>query len=489
MDAPARVQSVEVDVGGAAAGAAGADDEALLVCDVWAEAAAPLRAVEGGAPAHRSLHRVIAQWPDSSPHACLHCCEPIAGRPLPAVRHWDLGRGRYTVFGAFCRPGCALGHLQEAGGADAPNCMAHTRVLLRKAFGLRAGGPCPPRYTLRKFGGPLTLPQFYGEPVEGGGCAANATPAHPPRVLGPSVITHAVVLGVQRGRAGGGGSSSSSSSSACGRTDPAEGDEGDAYESADRSRVRGVRRPTRRTTPWVEGHPTGLEPLLLRAVAELGGAPRDDGSDDERSVDDEVAVGAAHGGSSAGDAGARGADVITDADVAGLARRQLPRKRKASPPPHPNHKQPPKAAAKSAKTHAVHAKPSDAKRVKFVAHAGPATPISWLQQRAPRPPPPPPLLPPVPAPPTPLAAAPQAAATKTFMPHLPTFDGPAALQPHTPEPPQPKGGSSSGTSTVWSLERDLEGLAPRAPPPPAAGAPTAAPPKPLGVRAFLRRRA
>jgi len=196
-----------------------------------------------------SLGVVLDTWPPSTDALCLHCCEPIVGPPLPAVRSFDAARRAYSVMGNFCSGGCAMGWQHEHG--ESPQLIAYTRVLLRDAFAHRVLAVAPPRCTLDKFGGPLTLREFRG-----------ADTRVVPQLVMPPLITYAMVVSAQ----------AASGTPAPRRARAVDG----TFENADRTQVRGLRRPRVRTTPEIARVSTGREPLLLRVIAERGGAPRDD---------------------------------------------------------------------------------------------------------------------------------------------------------------------------------------------------------------------
>jgi hypothetical protein len=106
--------------------------------------------------------RPIPQWRTSCSGDCLQCGERILGIPLPACNYKE--NDRYWAFGQFCRPCCALGYvLEHWGEAGASRCIVWTREMLSTVFAVpRGSAPSPPRFMLLRYGGPLTLEEFYG---------------------------------------------------------------------------------------------------------------------------------------------------------------------------------------------------------------------------------------------------------------------------------------------------------------------------------------
>jgi hypothetical protein len=105
--------------------------------------------------------RELSDWPKSTSALCLHCAEPIE-KPLPAVKYHDTHEDKYMVYGYFCRPCCSFAYVQEQPG-DTARCLAWTQHVLRTYFGVTNMASAPPRCALNKFGGSMTLSEFYGD--------------------------------------------------------------------------------------------------------------------------------------------------------------------------------------------------------------------------------------------------------------------------------------------------------------------------------------
>ena len=117
-------------------------------------------------PAHVPLKtRKIDQWPTRTDACCLHCSEPCPATPLPAVQFFDPEASSYWLCGYFCRPCCSLAYIQSDSqfNSDRTRCNMWTREVLTKFFKIHSTTAAPPRAALKKFGGPLTLSEFYGE--------------------------------------------------------------------------------------------------------------------------------------------------------------------------------------------------------------------------------------------------------------------------------------------------------------------------------------
>lgn len=119
-------------------------------------------------PSHVPLKtRQIDKWPTRTDACCLHCSEPCPATPLPAVQFFDPVSSSYWISGYFCRPCCSLAFIQSDSqfNSDRTRCNMWTREVLTKFFKLKATTAAPPRSALKKFGGPLTPAEFYGEDI------------------------------------------------------------------------------------------------------------------------------------------------------------------------------------------------------------------------------------------------------------------------------------------------------------------------------------
>ena len=112
-----------------------------------------------------SKTKSLANWPKSLNVHCLHCAELIEQTPLPAVKYYESQEDKYWVYGYFCRPCCSLAYVKEQQSTDVTRCLIWTQNLLRNFFGYKISEmrPAPPRCTMEKFGGSLSLKEFYGE--------------------------------------------------------------------------------------------------------------------------------------------------------------------------------------------------------------------------------------------------------------------------------------------------------------------------------------
>jgi hypothetical protein len=165
--------------------------------------------------------RDIAEWPKTTSALCLHCSEKI-DHPLPAVKYHDTHDDKYWVYGYFCRPCCSLAYVQEQPG-DFSRCLAWTQQVLRNYFGVKDMSAAPPRCALKKFGGSMSLSEFYGE--------SNTFVA----MHAPPFVTFAMYA-----------------------------------EVAKKPIDSGIKRPTTRTDPVAVNESTGKVPLILEFLAARG---------------------------------------------------------------------------------------------------------------------------------------------------------------------------------------------------------------------------
>jgi hypothetical protein len=162
-------------------------------------------------------------WPASTTALCLHCAEKIS-KPLPAVKYHDILEDKYWVYGYFCRPCCSLAYVQEQANTEVARCLSWTQAVLRKYFGVQTMRAAPPRCALQKFGGTMSLSEFYGEGE------SEFVALHT-----PPFVTFAMYA-----------------------------------EVAKKPISSGVRRPTTRTEPLAVNEITGKTPLILEFLAARG---------------------------------------------------------------------------------------------------------------------------------------------------------------------------------------------------------------------------
>jgi hypothetical protein len=97
--------------------------------------------------------------PETTPVACYWCAHTFSEQPCFLPTKEDCGT--YTVYGNFCSPQCGLAYLLKE------HMDSHTRwermALLHRLYPTVRGGrlyPAPPRESLEKFGGPMTIEQY-----------------------------------------------------------------------------------------------------------------------------------------------------------------------------------------------------------------------------------------------------------------------------------------------------------------------------------------
>lgn len=176
--------------------------------------------------------RTISQWPKTTKALCLHCAEACNSPPLPAVKYYDSQEQKFWVYGFFCRPCCVLAYVQEHPHTDTTRCLMWSQSILKRYFGVEKMEAAPPRSALIKFGGKLTLEQFYGDS------------GHQFKALHvPPFVTFAMYAELTH----------------C-TTDP----------PLDEKKLTGLRRPLVRTTPKAEQETTEKPPLILEYLAKRG---------------------------------------------------------------------------------------------------------------------------------------------------------------------------------------------------------------------------
>ena len=180
--------------------------------------------------------RPLDAWPTSCEGDCLQCGERIRGAPLPACNYKEMER--YWVFGQFCRPCCALGYaLEHWGEAGATRSMVWTRQMLATVFGVPSGcAPSPPRFMLQRYGGPLSLLEFYGEDAQGAQFKA---------MRAPPLASFGMFMECVRGTA----------------------QAQRVAEMPTLESLKNLQRPLQRDLPLATRQPTGRPPLLLELLA------------------------------------------------------------------------------------------------------------------------------------------------------------------------------------------------------------------------------
>ena len=97
----------------------------------------------------------IDEWSSSCQGCCLHCGDELRNAVPIAKFKVD---GLYWVFGQFCGASCAYGYIREHDMKE--QVMTWTRNMLSSVFKLKEERVCPPRFMLKRYGGPLDKPSF-----------------------------------------------------------------------------------------------------------------------------------------------------------------------------------------------------------------------------------------------------------------------------------------------------------------------------------------
>ena len=103
------------------------------------------------------------EWPKTTKALCLYCSEPCPSQPIPKVCYYNVKNDQFNIQGFFCRPCCALGQIKETThGGEGDRSYIWTQVFLKRYFGVKDFVCAPPKTALQKYGGDLTLKEFYG---------------------------------------------------------------------------------------------------------------------------------------------------------------------------------------------------------------------------------------------------------------------------------------------------------------------------------------
>lgn len=97
---------------------------------------------------------------------CHHCCHPFEGLPVGLPIRYNDRKNRMVLRGVYCSVRCCLGANQELQDTRALVRPMWIRYMAKMLYGISLKTeirPAPPRRTLRKFGGCLTLEEFRGE--------------------------------------------------------------------------------------------------------------------------------------------------------------------------------------------------------------------------------------------------------------------------------------------------------------------------------------
>ena len=190
--------------------------------------------------------RQIESWPKSTQALCLHCAEKCPSVPLFAVKYHDSKDDKYWVYGYFCRPCCSIAYIQEHASVDIGRCILWTQTALRLYFGIKKQiVAAPPRACLIKFGGKLTLDEFYGNS------------SHVFKTLHtPPFVTFAMYAEVTR---------KNDADSELG-----ENEEVNNFKSQEKNNMTGLRRPKIRLDPIAQQEETEKPPLILEFLAKRG---------------------------------------------------------------------------------------------------------------------------------------------------------------------------------------------------------------------------
>lgn len=99
--------------------------------------------------------------PSETDVSCWHCTYPFSGPPKVVPTNYDHQREKFTVIGCFCSFACAKAWQQENVAFNNGTTVMYLSILAAKLYNYnRPIEAAPPRYFLRRFGGPLTIDEF-----------------------------------------------------------------------------------------------------------------------------------------------------------------------------------------------------------------------------------------------------------------------------------------------------------------------------------------
>lgn len=109
-------------------------------------------------------HLDFKDWPKKTDALCLYCSEKCPGLPIPKVNYYNVKNDQFHIQGFFCRPCCALANIRETTfGGESDRSYIWTQVFLKRYMKVENFFCAPPKTALKKYGGELTLEEFYGD--------------------------------------------------------------------------------------------------------------------------------------------------------------------------------------------------------------------------------------------------------------------------------------------------------------------------------------
>jgi hypothetical protein len=103
-------------------------------------------------------------WPKTTDALCLYCSEKCPGLPIPKVNYYNVKNDQFHIQGFFCRPCCALANIKETTfGGESDRSYIWTQVFLKRYLKVDDFYCAPPKTALKKYGGELSLEEFYGQ--------------------------------------------------------------------------------------------------------------------------------------------------------------------------------------------------------------------------------------------------------------------------------------------------------------------------------------
>tara|TARA_Y100000591_G_C21786439_1_gene674071 strand:+ start:891 stop:1403 length:513 start_codon:yes stop_codon:yes gene_type:complete len=95
---------------------------------------------------------------------CFYDTYEFKGEPIGIPSHFDLDSNKFTCWGCFCSLECAKAHIYESNDLRKDNKFSLLATMSRKMYGKHTRiNRAPSKYTLQKFGGPLSIEDFRSE--------------------------------------------------------------------------------------------------------------------------------------------------------------------------------------------------------------------------------------------------------------------------------------------------------------------------------------
>ena len=118
-------------------------------------------------PELENCGRGESDWPKSCSWSCWWCTEPFSTIPIPCPYDYDSMRRHYKVTGVFCSFNCCKAYYLDMHVKRYPRLESLVTSMAKEIFKLPSTAfpiyAAPPRQSLKKFGGFMTIEEFRAE--------------------------------------------------------------------------------------------------------------------------------------------------------------------------------------------------------------------------------------------------------------------------------------------------------------------------------------